>query len=120
MSIGSLTLWNLLPLALAAKSVHLPLFARKFFDLLCHLLYLFLPPFAGGEDAAVLVVSIRSQFRTVCPFDDKDETTGIDDAVAFGSDNTHRHARDRELLERVRTGSWAKRIETTVLAMPLS
>ena len=56
MSIGSLTLWNLLPLALAAKSVRLPLFVRKFFDLLCHLLYLFLPPSAGEEDAAVLVV----------------------------------------------------------------
>ena len=85
-------------MALAAKSFQLgPVRARKFFDLLCHLLYLFLPPSAGGEDAAV---SIRSQFRTVCPFDDEDETTGIDDAVAFGSDNTHRHARDGELPER--------------------
>ena len=96
--IGWLTFWNLLPLALAAKSFQLgPVRARKFFDLLCHLLYLFLPPSAGGEDAAV---SIRSQFRTVCPFDDEDETTGIDDAVAFASDNTHRHARDGELPER--------------------
>ena len=43
---------------------------------------------------------MRSQFRTVCPFDDEGETTGIDDAVAFASDNTHRHARDGELPER--------------------
>src|SRR6266513_4710251 len=70
----------------------------KFLPKQLDLLYL---PGAGEKDEAGLVVAIRAQLRTISAVNDKGEPARIGDAVAFGSDNTHRHSGDGQLPEGV-------------------